>query len=123
MNISTVPYARTRGRARTGILGGTVLAAVLLSTTACVLKKPPETTALQQEALPAVKVPGQWTTAGAAAGAVSDNWIATFRDDQLSAAVAEAIANNADLRVAAAADVEPERSWIARRAREQLTDR
>src|SRR5262249_4263879 len=33
---------------------------------------------------------------------VTDNWIVSFHDDQLTAAVAEAIANNADLRVAAA---------------------
>ena len=33
---------------------------------------------------------------------VSDNWLAGFRDDQLTAAVAEAIAHNADLRVGAA---------------------
>ncbi len=33
---------------------------------------------------------------------VADNWLVTFGDDQLNAAVAEAIAHNADLRVAAA---------------------
>jgi NodT family efflux transporter outer membrane factor (OMF) lipoprotein len=33
---------------------------------------------------------------------VSDNWLVTFRDDQLTAAVAEAILYNADLRVGAA---------------------
>ena len=32
----------------------------------------------------------------------SDNWLASFHDDQLAAAVAEAIAHNADLRVGAA---------------------
>jgi NodT family efflux transporter outer membrane factor (OMF) lipoprotein len=38
----------------------------------------------------------------AAAGAVTDNWLASFNDQQLTAAVAEALANNADLRVGAA---------------------
>jgi outer membrane protein TolC len=33
---------------------------------------------------------------------VTDGWIASFKDDQLAAAVAEAIANNPDLRVGAA---------------------
>jgi outer membrane protein, multidrug efflux system len=68
----------------------------------CVLKKPPDTQAVKGEALPTVKVPDKWTAGAAGAGAVTDNWLVGFRDDQLNAAVAEAIANNADLRVAAA---------------------
>jgi len=80
-----------------------VLAAAILSTMAgCVLKKPPDTQAIKGEAMPTVKVPDTWTAGAAGAGAVTDNWLAGFRDDQLNAAVVEAIANNADLRVAAA---------------------
>jgi NodT family efflux transporter outer membrane factor (OMF) lipoprotein len=79
------------------------LAALALSTlTGCVLKKPPDATAIKEESMPTVKVPDSWTAAGAGAGAVSDNWLVTFRDDQLTAAVAEAILYNADLRVGAA---------------------
>ncbi len=37
-----------------------------------------------------------------APASVADNWLVTFHDDQLNAAVAEAIAHNADLRVGAA---------------------
>ena len=77
------------------------LAALILSA-ACVLNSPPDATAIKEEALPTVKVPAAWTAPGAATGAVVDNWLASFHDDQLSAAVAEAIAHNADLRVAAA---------------------
>ena len=51
---------------------------------------------------PTLQPPAQWTAAGAGAGAVADNWLAAFHDDQLTAAVAEAIAHNADLRVGAA---------------------
>ena len=47
-------------------------------------------------------MPGQWTAPAPAAGMVADNWLVTFGDEQLSAAVDEAIAHNADLRVAAA---------------------
>ena len=68
----------------------------------CVLKKPPDAAAIKEQALPTVQTPAQWTAAGAGAGAVADNWLAAFRDDQLTAAVAEAIAHNADLRVGAA---------------------
>ena len=74
---------------------------MLATSGGCVLKKPPDAAAIKAEALP-VELPGQWTAAGAGSGAIADNWLATFRDDQLSAAVAEAIAHNADLRVAAA---------------------
>ena len=43
---------------------------------------------------------------GGADGEVVNNWLTSFHDDQLTAAVAEAIANNPDLRVGAAR-VEP----------------
>jgi len=75
-----------------------VTTAILL-TSACVLKKPPDTAAITREGMSAVGVPGQWQAAGAGAGTLSDNWVAAFRDDQLGAAIGEAIANNADLRV------------------------
>ncbi len=67
----------------------------------CVLKKPPDAVALRQEALPRVAVPGQWTAPGTVAGLVADNWVVTFNDQQLTAAVDEALVHNADLRVAA----------------------
>jgi outer membrane protein, multidrug efflux system len=91
------PRHRQRGLARLAL----PLAAGLLAAS-CGLKKPPDTAAIKKEAMPTVAVPEKWTAAGAAAGDVDDNWLAGFRDDQLSAAVAEAIANNADLRVGAA---------------------
>jgi NodT family efflux transporter outer membrane factor (OMF) lipoprotein len=70
--------------------------------TGCVLKKPPDAAAIKQEALPEVETPDKWIAPGAGAGAVTDNWLVTFHDDQLTAAVNEALARNADLRVAAA---------------------
>ena len=68
----------------------------------CVLKKPPDAMAIREQALPTLQTPAQWTAAGAGAGDAADNWLASFSDDQLTAAVAEAIAHNADLRVGAA---------------------
>jgi len=73
--------------------------AVLLQ--ACALKNPPDAAAIKAEALPKTTLPAQWG-GPTAQGAVPDAWLATFNDDQLNAAVAEAIANNADLRVGAA---------------------
>ena len=83
-------------------LGAPVVAVMLLATAACILKKPPDAAEIQKEALPAVTMPEKWTAAGAGAGTVADNWLVGFRDEQLSAAVAEALVSNADLRVAAA---------------------
>lgn len=79
------------------------LVAVVVTGSACLVKKPPDATALKGEALPHTEVPGAWAAASSAGtGTVTDNWLASFNDAQLSAAVAEAIANNTDLRVAAA---------------------
>ncbi len=78
------------------------LAALGLTLSAgCVLKKPPDAAAIKEEALPGITLPAQWTATGAGAGMVADNWLVAFQDEQLNAAVAEAIAHNADLRVGA----------------------
>src|SRR5688572_3200072 len=66
----------------------------------CALKAPPDTAAIKTEALPTLQPPVQWAAFGAADPLV-DGWLATFRDEQLTAAVVEAIAHNADLRVGA----------------------
>jgi NodT family efflux transporter outer membrane factor (OMF) lipoprotein len=85
-------------RARLGLLVVVLAAAPV----ACRVKNPPDTASIQKEGMPGVRVPGVWTAGGAAvAELVQDNWLATFADEQLSAAVAEAIARNPDLRVAA----------------------
>ena len=68
----------------------------------CALKKPPDAAAIKEQALPTVQAPAQWAAPGAGAGAVADNWLAEFHDDQLTAAVNEAIGHNIDLRAGAA---------------------
>ena len=80
-----------------------VTVALVAAAAGCRVKTPPSPASIQQEGMPGVVVPGTWTAGGGlpAAKLVQDNWLATFGDDQLSAAVAEAIAHNADLRVAA----------------------
>ena len=78
------------------------IAAVAMATSCIRLKNPPDVVALKNEAMPTVAVPPQWTGGGAAAGTVFDNWLAGFRDEQLTAIVAEAIEHNANLQVAAA---------------------
>ena len=68
----------------------------------CILKKPPDASELKAASMPEVKVPPQWTAAGAGSGAVSSNWLAGFKDDQLTALVVEAIAHNPNLQIGAA---------------------
>ena len=76
--------------------------AVLAALTGCALNAPPDAKTLNADAMPALKTPESWATKGAAAGAVGSGWLASFADPRLDALVAEAIANNPDLRSAAA---------------------
>jgi multidrug efflux system outer membrane protein len=82
------------------LLSQAVLVTLVSCAAACALKSPPDAAAIKAEAMPTVQTPAAWK--GVTSAAVADNWLASFRDDQLSAAVAEAIANNPDLRVGAA---------------------
>ena len=68
----------------------------------CALKASQERDELRTQALPNLSVPAQWVEKGGAAGAVANGWLAAFNDPRLDALVLEAIANNPDLRVAAA---------------------
>jgi NodT family efflux transporter outer membrane factor (OMF) lipoprotein len=81
----------------------TTLGLVALATlSACALEAPPKPADYQAEALPGVQVPDQWTAQGEGSGPVARAWLGTFADPRLDALVTEAIANNPDLRVAAA---------------------
>jgi outer membrane protein, multidrug efflux system len=86
---------------RSGFLRAAPLAAAL-ALAGCALNQPPDPQALRADAMPSVKVPEAWASQGVSAGAVIDNWLASFADKELSALVDEALANNMDLRVAAA---------------------
>ena len=75
---------------------------LIAAVTGCRVKNPPDTAEIQKQAMPTVTVPGQWAAGGAAAAQpIADNWLASFNDAELTAAVLEAIAHNADLRIAA----------------------
>jgi len=78
------------------------IAAAVLLAPGCVLKKPPDAAAIKAEAMPSVHTPDGWTAGHVGSGAIADDWVAGFHDDQLGAAIAEALLNNADLRVGAA---------------------
>jgi len=100
-----VVNARPLLRVRRQPCGSHALAALLglaLIGHGCALNSPPDAAAIKDQGMPAVSVPAAWMAAGAGPGTVAGNWLASFNDDQLAAAVNEAIVNNADLRVAAA---------------------
>lgn len=75
-----------------------LIAAGILWINSCAVRKPPTQSTISIEALPAMtKIPPAWN-APSASGSVANDWLNTFHDPQLTAIVAEAIANNPDLR-------------------------
>ena len=68
----------------------------------CALAPPPQHSDVVNQALPkGTSMPPAWKS-DARVGTVADDWLKSFNDPQLDAIVAEAIANNLDLRIAAA---------------------
>jgi multidrug efflux system outer membrane protein len=65
----------------------------------CAVKAPPDAATIKTEAMPTVQVPTVWRPG--LSGIVAADWLTGFQDPQLTAAVTEAIAHNADLLVAA----------------------
>jgi NodT family efflux transporter outer membrane factor (OMF) lipoprotein len=76
--------------------------ALALFSSGCALQAPPQGQLLRDQALPTLNVPAAWTAGGAAAEAVAPGWLFSFADVRLETLVIEALAHNADLRLAAA---------------------
>jgi outer membrane protein, multidrug efflux system len=98
-------------------------AACVAGLAACAVNPPPAPEDVRKDALQGTEVRAAWAKADAAradatAAAISDNWLTTFNDPQLTALVNEAIARNPDLR-AAGARVEQAAAY-ARSAQAQL---
>jgi len=74
--------------------------AAFLIAPACALKTPPDAAALKAESMANVAVPETWR-AGGGPGPITAQWAAGFRDEQLIAAIRQAVGNNPDMRVAA----------------------
>jgi NodT family efflux transporter outer membrane factor (OMF) lipoprotein len=95
-----MPFARRANFVRVTAVGGIALAVTVAAAPGCALKSPPDAAAIQEQSMASVKVPPEWGTPST--GPVVDNWVAAFRDEQLAAAIKEAIAYNVDLQVGAA---------------------
>ncbi len=76
--------------------------AVAAAMAGCALKAPPPREDVTAQALPNFRLQESYAAQSASSGAVTDRWLASFNDPQLDALVAEALAYNPDLRVAAA---------------------
>jgi NodT family efflux transporter outer membrane factor (OMF) lipoprotein len=85
-------------------LSGIILAALLGTglLAGCATEAPPTREEIfgQSDTLTKLQLTNPWK-AGAVAGPIADNWLASFGDAQLNALVAEAMANNPDMRVSA----------------------
>lgn len=73
-----------------------------LALAGCALRSPPDPGQVREAALPNTQLPGQWTGGPTAPGPVANGWLSTFGDPQLERLVAEAMAYNPDLQIAAA---------------------
>jgi NodT family efflux transporter outer membrane factor (OMF) lipoprotein len=76
--------------------------AVAATAAGCVVPPPPSQDELVKLALPNTRVPEKWEAAPADAAPIVQGWLALFRDPVLEGLVADAIAYNADLQIAAA---------------------
>jgi NodT family efflux transporter outer membrane factor (OMF) lipoprotein len=79
-----------------------VLGVIASNLTGCVLGDPPNAPQLREQSLSHASIPAEWSAKDATAGTVSDGWLASFNDPTLVSLVEEALAYNADLRLAAA---------------------
>jgi outer membrane protein, multidrug efflux system len=73
-----------------------------LALAGCALKSAPPRDEIASQSLLNLTPPAQWVAPGGAAGPVADNWLLSLDDPWLNELVKEAIAYNADLRIAAA---------------------
>jgi NodT family efflux transporter outer membrane factor (OMF) lipoprotein len=74
---------------------------IALAVAGCALQSPPSPQDIQAQSMQNVRAPEKWAATGGVDGAVADAWLASYNDPQLDALVREALAYNADLRVAA----------------------
>jgi multidrug efflux system outer membrane protein len=73
-----------------------------LALSACALSDPPPREEIAKLGAPNLTPPAKWSAEGGATGAVADDWLASWNVPALDAMVAEALAYNSDLRLAAA---------------------
>ena len=78
---------------------GAAVSAVLMA--GCIAGPPPKPEEIRHQGLGSVALDHAWKAGEPAAGAVQDNWLASFNDSTLNSLVQEALVANPDLRIAA----------------------
>ncbi len=79
-----------------------IVAACAAAVTGCAIDSPPSAADLRRDALQNAALPANWKAASTQAALQAEPWLASFNDPALAALVAEALAFNADLQIAAA---------------------
>ena len=90
-----------RAAQRTRLSRTAAAAALVAALTGCALKSPPPVADLQKQALPHTAVPSAFKAGGGVSAPLAARWLASFKDEALSALVDEALNFNADLQAAA----------------------
>lgn len=100
--MSTSRTKRTTPGSLATLLPWTVLPWIVLSA-GCAVNPPPSPQEIQEQSgtIQQLRLDEAWRAPGAISGEVETDWLASFGDPQLDALVQEAVAHNADLRVAA----------------------
>ena len=80
----------------------TLAIAIMAVLGGCAVSTPPAPEQMRKDALQGTEVRASWSAGAPAEGAISDNWLVSFNDPQLTALVNEALAKNPDLRATAA---------------------
>ena len=93
MLVRRAPWATLR-------VAGLMLAVAVLAV-GCRLKSPPSPVDIQKDGMPHVALPSAWGGVPGTASAAEQNWTLTFNDNQLNVLIAEALAYNPDIMVAA----------------------
>jgi multidrug efflux system outer membrane protein len=79
-----------------------IMASIMVLMNGCATKPPPAPEEIRKQALGTISPDRPWRAGADANDPVRDDWLSSFNDPALDSLVREAIANNPDLRVAAA---------------------
>jgi multidrug efflux system outer membrane protein len=88
--------------ARHALRNAALAAACAAAVAGCALPPSPDAQQIRSQSLPQTQVPPEWTGGPTPPGPVAVGWLRIFQDEQLDKLVAEAVAYNPDLQVAAA---------------------
>ena len=103
MDELAVPLVLVKTRKALSLAAPLLLVSIAAAVSSCALSKPPAHSETVRDALPkGTHIPPRWAPGSSPDTQVTNDWVKSFNDAGLEDVVAEAIANNTDLRRAAA---------------------